>query len=245
LERSDGPTVGNSCRDGRGGRLLRQGRKKGAADEGGEEEGATVKGEGTAEEEVAAAARATVGEVGDDHEGRKVRIRMRLRLWLRRKEDVTSQFTQVNLLAIAIAMKRCLSPCPVAGNPCSLPGYKHGGRDRYRCRRRQGKRRRRRDLAPRKSSASPSPAPSLPFALALRAPDRDPTQPHGYATPLVRVGSNTAHHQMRINSKQPSISSRPNTIRLTCVPRPSVDKTGQLGAWPCCVRVSISLVFVF
>ncbi|RWV88827.1 hypothetical protein GW17_00049060, partial [Ensete ventricosum] len=188
----------------------------GAADEGGEEEGATVTGEGTAEEEVAAAARATVGEVGDDHEGRKVRIRMRLRLWLRRKEDGGQRL-----------------------------GREATGRDRYRCRRRQGKRRRRRDLAPRKSSASPSPAPSLPFALALRAPDRDPTQPHGYATPLVRVGSNTAHHQMRINSKQPSISSRPNTIRLTCVPRPSVDKTGQLGAWPCCVRVSISLVFVF
>ncbi|RWW75836.1 hypothetical protein BHE74_00016105 [Ensete ventricosum] len=44
---------------------------------------APMAGEGTAEEEVAAAARAAVGEVGCDRKGRKVRMR----LWLRRKGD--------------------------------------------------------------------------------------------------------------------------------------------------------------
>ncbi|RWW78642.1 hypothetical protein BHE74_00013132 [Ensete ventricosum] len=42
-------------------------------------------GEGMVEEEVAAVARATVGEVGCDREGRK--MRMQMRLWLRRKGD--------------------------------------------------------------------------------------------------------------------------------------------------------------
>ncbi|RZR77480.1 hypothetical protein BHM03_00002592 [Ensete ventricosum] len=44
---------------------------------------APMAGEGTAEEEVAAAVRAAVGEVGYDRKGRKVRMR----LWLRRKGD--------------------------------------------------------------------------------------------------------------------------------------------------------------
>ncbi|RWV77183.1 hypothetical protein GW17_00062026 [Ensete ventricosum] len=42
-------------------------------------------GEGMVEEEVAAVARAAVGEVGYDREGRK--MRMQMRLWLRRKGD--------------------------------------------------------------------------------------------------------------------------------------------------------------
>ncbi|RRT79604.1 hypothetical protein B296_00018604 [Ensete ventricosum] len=73
---SHGPTVGSGDRDGRGGRLPQQGKKKGVADEGGEEEGVIMTGEGTVEEEVVAAMRATVGEVGCDREGRKVRMRM-------------------------------------------------------------------------------------------------------------------------------------------------------------------------
>ncbi|RRT48590.1 hypothetical protein B296_00017992 [Ensete ventricosum] len=83
--RSVGSTIGSGGRDGRGERLLWQGRKKGTTDEGGEEEGATVTGEGAAEEEVTAATRATVGEVSCGREGRKVRMWMQLRLWLRRK----------------------------------------------------------------------------------------------------------------------------------------------------------------
>ncbi|RZS28421.1 hypothetical protein BHM03_00062022 [Ensete ventricosum] len=63
--------IGSGGRDGKGERLLWQGRKKGTIDEGGEEEGATVTGEGTAEEEVTAATRATVGEVSCGREGRK------------------------------------------------------------------------------------------------------------------------------------------------------------------------------
>ncbi|RWW10123.1 hypothetical protein BHE74_00049456 [Ensete ventricosum] len=46
-----------------------------------------VTGEGAAEDEVVVAMRATVGEVGCGREGRKVRMRMQLRLWLRRKGD--------------------------------------------------------------------------------------------------------------------------------------------------------------
>ncbi|RWW52139.1 hypothetical protein BHE74_00041461, partial [Ensete ventricosum] len=49
--KSVGPTVGSGGRDGKGGQLLRQGRKKGATNEGGEEEGATVIGDDTTEEE--------------------------------------------------------------------------------------------------------------------------------------------------------------------------------------------------
>ncbi|RZR90054.1 hypothetical protein BHM03_00017881 [Ensete ventricosum] len=75
LERSDGPTVGSSGRDGSGKRL---GRKKGAVDEGGEEEGATVTWDGPTEKEVTVAARVAVGEVGCGCEGRKVRMRLRL-----------------------------------------------------------------------------------------------------------------------------------------------------------------------
>ncbi|RZR70517.1 hypothetical protein BHM03_00000360 [Ensete ventricosum] len=49
--------------------------------------GPTVIGEGVAGEEVATAVRATVGEVGCGREGRKVRMRIRLQLWLRRNGD--------------------------------------------------------------------------------------------------------------------------------------------------------------
>ncbi|RRT78013.1 hypothetical protein B296_00020204 [Ensete ventricosum] len=194
LERSDGSTVGSSGRDGRGGRLLRQGRKKGAADEGGEEEGATVTGEGTAEEEVAAAARATVGEVGGDHKGRKVRMRMRLRLG-------------------GIGTD-------AAGDKArgGDDGILHHGNLQLLHR-------------PLHPSRSPSPF-ALPIGIRR---NRTATLPRSF-------GSDQIRHIIRCAS---TASSRPNTIRLTCVPRPSVDKTGQLGAWPCCVRVSISLVFVF
>ncbi|RZR91403.1 hypothetical protein BHM03_00019525 [Ensete ventricosum] len=61
---------------GGGSGVMRSTQKKGVADEGGEEEGVIVTGEGAVEEEVVAATRATVGEVGCGREGRKVRMRM-------------------------------------------------------------------------------------------------------------------------------------------------------------------------
>ncbi|RWW47039.1 hypothetical protein BHE74_00046965 [Ensete ventricosum] len=63
-----------------GGSNLRRG-------DGEDNSGPTVIGEGAAGEEVTTAARATVGEVGCDREGRKVRMQIRLQLWLRRNGD--------------------------------------------------------------------------------------------------------------------------------------------------------------
>ncbi|RRT57872.1 hypothetical protein B296_00034241 [Ensete ventricosum] len=89
LERKKTATVGLEERQRRqrvgvvgssGGSNLRRG-------DGEDNSGPAVIGEGAAGEEVTTAARATVGEVGCGREGRKVRMRIRLQLWLRRNGD--------------------------------------------------------------------------------------------------------------------------------------------------------------